>query len=320
MRWSRLSSAAVAVIVLCGSARSAQRPPVVGIVSQTGKLLPLAFFESGEWQYLPWPEHDDENDSRPPPTVPPGLADIPPDWLEPLAQVPAVWRVSLTNHVAHEARLDVPATWTDAGFTSVGLTIAGFPRTWSGGEDMEAGIAVTGDAAALPVQAFDASSSEWRAIVTRHVAAFQAAERAQAKRVQGGAAVPTQRTLAAQLRHGEVHLAVIEASQALTYMYFDTFLIRPTRPADRALNCDTTASHVGLLVRRTGKPAQIKWLSGGGDSCGALGTGLEVLGAVHAGNRARVVVKWGGDDWVQYALVDPAGPKSRFLAPAMPTR
>jgi hypothetical protein len=298
---------------------AAPDPPVVGIVSQSGKLLPLAFFEAGKWKYLPWPDHDDVIESGQPPAVPDRLANIPRDWLEPLTSVPASWQLMLLNQSRRDVRLESPAAWVDAGFTSVGLTIAGFARTWNGGEDMEGGIAVTGNATAVLVSALDASSKEWRNIVERHVDAFQAAERARAKHVPGAVVIPTQRVLMTELLHGEVRLAVIDVSPALTYIYFDTFLQRPTRPADRALNCDTTASHVGLLDRRSGRLTHVKWLSGGVDSCG-LSTGLAVIGAVKVEDQLRVVVKWGGDDWVQYALVDPAGAQSAFLAPAMPTR
>jgi hypothetical protein len=324
VNWFRYSVAVGFAGALAASSAAPQasersEPSVVGIVSQTGKLLPLAAFIGGTWKYLPWPNYEDLNESPPPGPVPVELSLIPRQWIAPLSELPKAWHLADLSGSIRETHLGRPRPWVDATFTSVGIQLDMRPR--DGNEDLEAGIAASGKGVLLPVRSLDASSMEWHQIVKFHVAAIQAAERVHARRVKGAVVVPSQRMLTAELLSGEIHVAQIEVNSRLSYVYFDTFLIRPTRPADRALNCATTASHAGLLQRRNGGPTQVVWIAGGVQGCGSLEPpGMEILGAIAMRDVVRVVVKWGGDDWVQYALVDPGGPKSRFLAPAMPPR
>jgi hypothetical protein len=311
---STIALAMLATVALRVDGRGQPREadmPVVAIVSRSGLMLPLATFSSGSWNNLPWPQHllGDPIKEFPLP-VRRTLADVPSAWFKPLPSLPTAWRFQPINGSQRAVEIGVPARWDGDLIESVGLTV----RPWDdhGNDTEDAGIAVSGRVDPLPVRRLHETSQEWQAIVRQLAGAFALAERRGERPYTVPASVAANPALARQLAKAEVSLNVVTASDRLSYYYLETLLIRPTTRASKALNCDATyAKHVGLLERRSGGPFRVKWLRGGA-VCGVHSDGMEVIGAVRAGNQIRLVVRESGDGGPEYDIIDPEAPESKI--------
>jgi hypothetical protein len=290
--------------------------PAVAIASGGGLLRPLAAYEAGRWTLLEWPERSVLDDTSQAPPLPATLERIPAAWIRPLRTVPTGWRLRLLNQSMREVAAVATARWDVGMNESVALR---FDTPIDGLREGDvAGIAVSGAIEALPVQHLTESSHEWRQLVNAAADSFAAVER---KRVPGANdRSRSKATLVAELLTAEVSLDVITISGSAAYLYTEAIIWgRPTK-ADKGANCDYSSSEFHALFRRAdGQPPATKWISGGRLPCGALTEGMTVLGAVRPrGGPVSLVVQYGGDDWQDFAIVDPAGPEDKIRRGPVP--
>ena len=293
--------------------------PAVAVVSQTGQLLPLAAYADGSWKLLGWPGISSAYDLRRAPLVPATIDAIPRDWFTPLKALPASWRLQILNGQAREIHVLAPARWDDGTAWSIGIRVD--YRVRESGEEFDAGIAVAGAAAALPVRRLDQTSAEWRAIVRSHASAFGAAERTGRARSGPSDPVPDDEELSKELSKADVDLREIRVGRESAYYYFSSRLLRPSAFGRRDPACGGTIGiHVGLLSRRGNGPFAIEWIRGRSAACAEGSNAVEIVGGVKVGDEVRFVVKRGGDDWTAYAIADPEGPQSALLSGPLPSR
>jgi hypothetical protein len=304
------------LFIAAGCATAAVQPaptnaPVVAIMLTNGRLLPLATLSNGEWTLFPWPQHDRED--NPSPRMPAHLDTIPQDWFSPLAVLPTTWRMQPVNGQSQFVRTGRPTMWSIAAFDTIGLETDYVDADPDHREsDFNAGIAVDGDLETLPVRQFQESASEWAALVRRHAPAFFDAERADARRQHERFKGRSVAATAKELRSAEVSLYRVDLGHGDAYAYFEAIVRRPGDAESKRFGCPTqSVEYHGLLERRRGREV-MKWIAGAALDCGTLTEVMQVLGGVRVGGRVFLVVEYSGDDWQDFAVVDPAGPESKI--------
>lgn len=166
------------------------------------------------------------------------------------------------------------------------------------------GVAVTGDAAALPVSRFTSSSPVWREIVGTFAAEFARAEREDEQRSHRNRPTPGPASLTRQLQASEVDVWV--AAGTAEYVYFNG-----RRQVVRDSTCIVEKYYRGLLVRKGGRLRKI-WMGVSDDGCDGPSQVVEIIGGVRIQGKDWLVVQNWGDDWQDFDVIDPSDPKSEF--------
>jgi hypothetical protein len=277
-------------------------PPVVGIVSTNGLLLPLARWSGSSWTDLDWPRRDDTtglDDTNLPP-VPPTVAAIPSAWVRPLDSFPTSWRAQLVNVGSRPLHLLTPATWENAAVDSIAVRVDYKAAGVEGRMQFDAGIAVSGDVVTLPVRRLTRAAPEWHSIVDTHMAAFDRAQRMPwaPGRVRSRAAFRR------WLLQSEVDLWLVTGPDG-SFFYFevsDAGLLKGPCPPIQALEGRISAPVKGPPHIISIQPVSVK--------CGDMNEGFEVLGALIHKGVWRLVVLSGGEGGTGYQIVDPNAPQT----------
>lgn len=305
-------------VLACGASSAGQPAapmlPVVAVVLTDGKLLPLATMKPGaaEWQPLPWPRHRAQ-DAQAAPLVPATMAAIPREWFAPIPALPSTWRMQAINGARTSIHVAAPTRWQVAMFDAVGLaTDYVDPDPTQRSFDFNAGVAVAGDVDTLPVRELDEASPEWAHLVARHVKAFLAADRKDAKQrgvhLKGRTTVNTTK----DLRAGDVSLYRVDAEPKHAFEYFEVTVQRAAGPADPRPACPTpTVEYRGMLELR-GRTELVRWVSSSGPVCRPNGTIMEVVGGLRGSAGVRLVVEYSNAGAQSFEVINPVLPEAQI--------
>jgi hypothetical protein len=313
----RLAAATLLAVLACGVSSSGQpapaSTPVVAIVLTDGKLLPLATFRAGaDWQMLAWPRHA-LREPQPAPPLPATTAMIPREWFAPLTALPSLWRMQPINGARSAIHAAVPTRWQVATFDAVGLaTDYVDPDPTQRSFDFNAGIAVAGDIDTLPVRELDEASPEWAHLVARHVKAFVAADRTEAKQRGEHLKGRTSANTTKDLRAGDVSLYRIDVEPKRAYEYFEVTVQRPAAAGASRPACQTPTVEYHGMIELHGRTELVRWLSSTGPACGATDAVMEVVGGLRGAGGVRLVVEYSSDRAQSFAVINPLLPESEI--------